>query len=355
MNKTRLDNLKKLMKQRKLDVVILTTSREQEGNANINYFTGFRGNGIFVMKKEPVLVVSAIEFEKAKKTKTKSILLTKITRKEVLKKAIENAKRIGIDKSSISLSQFEELRKITRKSKSKFYDVGKELVNLRAGKEKEEIGFVKKACAICDGIFLEIVNNFRFKMEKELANFIELKIMEKGLQKSFNPIVSSGKNSSDVHHNPSGKIEKGFLILDFGCKVNGYCSDMTRTLYVGKPSEKEKKMYGSLLEIQENTLNLATVGKKCSQLDKFAREKLGEKFSHNLGHGVGLEIHEQPNLSSISKDILGENMIITIEPGIYEEGKYGIRIEDTVLITKKGPLKLTKSPKKLICINCRDK
>jgi Xaa-Pro aminopeptidase len=109
-------------------------------------------------------------------------------------------------------------------------------------------------------------------------------------------------------------------------------------------------MYEDLQSIQSTSLALAQPGKNCSEIDKFAREMLGDRFLHNLGHGVGLEIHEMPNLTPTSKDILEENMIITIEPGIYKERKYGIRIEDTVLVTKKGPVRLTKSSKEFIVI-----
>jgi Xaa-Pro aminopeptidase len=343
------------MKEKRLDAVILTTFGDTTFNDNIKYYSGFSGVGIFILKKKPSLIVSAIELEKAKKTGLNAILITRATRANVLKKAIGTSKNIGIDKRTITLSQFEELKKAARNqkgnSKTKFFDISKDLLNIRAVKEKDEIKSVSAACKVCDDIFSRIIKNFNFKTEKELADFILDGIRRKGLEPSFNPIVSSGVNSSDVHHNPADKkIEKGFLILDFGCKVNGYCSDMTRTLYVGTPSEKEKKMYDELFDVQMKTLALVVVGKKCSSLDKYARDRLGERFLHNLGHGVGLEIHEQPNLTPFSKDVLEENMIITIEPGIYEEGKYGIRIEDTVLVTKRGSVRLTKSSKEMICV-----
>jgi Xaa-Pro dipeptidase len=352
MNKKRISNLAGLINSKKLDAMILTTSKDTAVNDNILYYTNFKGYGMLICKCKPLkltLGVNAIEFEKAKKTGTNAVLIQKTVREQTLKKIIGSSKRIGIDKSSILLSQYEELRKITRISKSKFVDVGKDLLDIRAVKELNEIESIKKACKICDDIFLKIIKNFKFKTEIELFDFIVKSIREKGAETSFNPIVSSGKNSSDVHHNPSGKIEPGFLILDFGAKVDGYCSDMTRTLFVGKPAPKEIAMYEKLLKVQESVLNKALIGKKCAMLDKIARNALGKNFIHNLGHGVGLEIHEHPGLTPFSKDILKENMIVTIEPGVYEEGKYGIRIEDTVLVTKNGPQRLTRSGKELIC------
>ncbi|MGV8163027.1 MAG: M24 family metallopeptidase [Candidatus Nanoarchaeia archaeon] len=350
MENKRMRSIKDLMSQKKLDSIVLTTNSVQEKNANMFYITNFEGVGILIFKKEPVLLVSSVEIEKAEKTGTKTILLKKENRKETITKALGNSKRIGVDKSTITLSQYEEIKKISGKNKSKFFDIGKELLDIRAVKEEQEIKNVKIACETCDEIFSLIINNFKFKTEEELAAFIEIEIKKRGLEKSFNPIVSSSKNASDIHHNPKGKITKGFLILDFGCKINNYCSDMTRTIYIGKPSSEEKKIYEDLLNIQNTALALAMPGKKCSEIDLFAREMLGARFSHNLGHGVGIEIHETPNLTSTSKDILKENTIITIEPGVYKEGKYGIRIEDTVLVTKKGPIRLTRSKKELIVI-----
>jgi len=338
------------MKDKKIDCIIFTTNTIQGQNPNILYLTGFKGTGTLIIKKEPMLLVSSIEFEKAKKTGFKTILLTKERRKEILYKILSNSKKIGIDKNSTSLLQFEELKNLTKKNKTKFVDIGKDILKIRSVKTIDEIKNIKAACDVCDKIFSSIIKNFKFKTEEELATFIEIEIKKTGLEKSFDPIVSSGKNSSDIHHNPEGKITNGFLILDFGCKVNGYCSDMTRTIYIGKSSIDERKMYEDLQSIQCTALALAQPGKNCSEIDKFAREMLGVRFLHNLGHGVGLEIHEIPNLTPTSKDVLQENMIITIEPGIYKERKYGIRIEDTVLVTKKGPVRLTKSSKEFIVI-----
>jgi Xaa-Pro aminopeptidase len=140
------------------------------------------------------------------------------------------------------------------------------------------------------------------------------------------------------------------LILDFGAKCDGYCSDMTRTLYVGKPTEKDKEIYKYVLDVQKTAVKMSVVGVCCCEIYSYALDMLGNEFCHNLGHGVGLEIHEAPNLGPGSEHILKEGMCITIEPGIYNEGKYGIRIEDTVLITKNGPKILTRSRKELIRI-----
>ncbi len=155
------------------------------------------------------------------------------------------------------------------------------------------------------------------------------------------------------HHEPMNiKIKKGFCVIDFGVKYKGYCSDITRTIYVGKPSKKEQQIYNTLLNIQKNTINQIIQNKKCPELYNFVNESLGKYkkyFTHGLGHGVGVEIHEMPNLTLNSRDKIKNNMIFTIEPGIYFPRKFGIRIEDTILF-KNRPIQLTKTSKDLIII-----
>lgn len=155
------------------------------------------------------------------------------------------------------------------------------------------------------------------------------------------------------HHEPKNeKIKKGFCVIDFGVKYKGYCSDITRTAYVGKPSQKEKEIYNMLLKIQKDAISQVKENKKCSELYNFVNESLGKckkYFTHGLGHGVGVEIHEMPNLTLNSKDRIKNNMVFTIEPGIYFPGKFGIRIEDTILF-KNNPISLTTTSKDLITI-----
>ena len=174
-----------------------------------------------------------------------------------------------------------------------------------------------------------------------------------GLELSFNPIVASGKNASMPHYAPAAKkIMKGFCVIDFGVKYKGYCSDITRTVYVGKPSKKEKEIFNMLLTIQKNAINKIKSSKKCSELYDFVNNSLGKyksNFTHGLGHGVGVEIHELPNLTLNSKDRIKNNMVFTIEPGIYFPKRFGIRIEDTVLFKNK-PIVLTKTSKDLLIV-----
>ncbi len=215
-----------------------------------------------------------------------------------------------------------------------------------------KIESIKKACSINDEIFSLLLKNIKsMKTEKDIDSFIRKEARKRKLKIAFPPVVASGKNAAEIHHKPNkAKLKNGFLVLDFGVKVKGCCSDMTRTLYLGKASQKEKQIYNKVLSIQKSAVKKAKPGTECFDIDCFVRKKLGslrELFAHSLGHGVGKKIHEKPNLSPKSCDALKKGDIITIEPGVYKKKGFGIRIEDTILAGKK-PKALTKSAKRLI-------
>ena len=226
-------------------------------------------------------------------------------------------------------------------------------------KTKEEIDNIKKACKETDTIFkniLKIKKEVFIKMtEVELRDFILLEIKKRGLKPSFPPIVTSGKNAgNDIHPQPTDKKLSGFVIIDLGVRVNGYCSDMTRTIFVGNPTIEQKKIYDLVLQSEVVGINGVKSGVYAYTIDESCRKELGryaKYFIHMTGHGVGKLIHENPRIYfKITKPILSENMIITVEPGVYIKNKLGIRIEDTILVTKKGSNILTKSQKELIII-----
>ncbi len=223
----------------------------------------------------------------------------------------------------------------------------------RGVKNKSEIEKHKKACVITDKIFSEVIKNFKFKTEIELRDFIELRMKFYKVTKSFPTIVGAGKNASEIHHKPADFKLSGFVVIDFGVVYKKQMSDMSRTIYVGKPSKKEMTMYKKVLKTEIDSIKNVRPGKSCRDIDLESRKMLGtdsKYFIHALGHGVGKRIHEYPRISPRGKNYFKENMIITIEPGVYKEGKFGIRIEDTVLVTKNGFEILTKSPKNLIVV-----
>ncbi len=263
--------------------------------------------------------------------------------------------RVGINKEQLSLSFFETLKKVY--PKAKFVDIAKDVAELRSVKTKTEIRYIQKACNRTDlalRSFKEEYTKSKFQTEQSIALFLERKLREKGSPIAFPTIVASSVNSSVPHHETSTKyLKRGFIQLDFGATYKNYCADMSRVLFFGKPTAQERKDFELLKHCQKTARNAAKIGMAFGALDKISRKQLGtraEYFVHSLGHGIGVEVHEAPKVGPGSKDIIKNNVVFTIEPGIYLPQKYGIRIEDTVVL-QKGKLKsLTKSNRELIIL-----
>jgi len=348
-----------ILEKKNADFAIFYSSDSIQINPNVFYFSGYKGFGALVIpaKKTPFLVVPDMEIEKAKNSMVKKVYSME-RRKffesiyKVIKKNKLRAKNIAIDKNSFSLNSYKSLKKQFKKIKSK--DISLDCTRLREIKTEKEIKLIKKSCNYADKIIQKVIKNFNdFKTESEASAFLDYETKKNGLELSFSPIVASGINGSMPHYEPSNiKIKKGFCVVDFGVKYKSYCSDITRTVYIGKPDKKEKGIYNLLLSIQKNTINQIKNNKKCSELYDSVNKSLGkykDNFLHGLGHGVGVEIHELPNLTLNSKDKIRNNMVFTIEPGIYFPKRFGIRIEDTVLFKNK-PIILTKTSKDLLII-----
>lgn len=231
---------------------------------------------------------------------------------------------------------------------------------LREIKDKDEIKTLKKAAEIVDKVFYRLIEEkLEGVTEKELANMIEYMIKNEfgadGV--SFEPIVASGPNGANPHHRPSDrKVQKeDVVIFDYGAKYLGYCSDITRTVVVGSPSEEVKKVYEIVKEAQEAAVQRVTEGILAGDVDAVARGVIskygyGEYFIHRTGHGLGIEVHEEPYISPGNTKLLKEGMVFTIEPGIYLHGKFGVRIEDDVVVLDKKGVRLTEAERELISI-----
>jgi len=226
-------------------------------------------------------------------------------------------------------------------------------------KTREEIEKIKKATKITDDAFSYILPFIKIgESEIFIKDTLEKYLIEKGDENlSFDTICVSGENGAKPHGVPSHKMLAfgDALTLDFGAMYDGYCSDMTRTVFIGKAEGEIKKLYDLVLEAQLKVLDSICAGKSCFDMDKIARDFFFEKgygkyFIHGLGHGLGKEVHEEPYLSPKGDKILEPNMVVTVEPGLYIEGLGGIRIEDTVLITENGCEILTKSEKGIIIL-----
>ncbi|MBI2613296.1 MAG: aminopeptidase P family protein [Candidatus Levybacteria bacterium] len=368
---TPLAKLKQEFAKKKLDAVLISSF------SNIVYLTNY--SGFSKEEREAYLFITRLA---AKRAKNQQYILTDGRYSQAIKKLVHNFKSIEI---SSKLSFEKALKQLIKKYRvkrmgfegnnltflehkklsSRFNDLNHfSLNNLRAIKNKEEVSKIEKACVLSDKTFDYILKKIKLGVsEKEIANEIEFFIKKQGGDISFKPIVAFGKNSAIPHHQTSNQrlASSGqFVLLDFGVKLNNYCSDMTRTIFFGKPTAEQKRMYQTVLESQKKaiqqfsnlTIKQLDKGIKASKIDKIAREHIISKgyktIPHSLGHGIGIDVHEAPRLSPKSKDILKVGMVFSIEPGIYIPNLGGVRIEDLVVLEKKGPRLLTHSPKNLI-------
>ena len=355
----KIKELNKVLEKKKANFALFYNSDSTRLNPNMLYFSGYKGLGALIVSKKqnPFLIVPEMEFEKAKKSTIKRVYSMEKKRffesiYKIVKKNKLKAKNVAIDKNNFTLNSYKHFKKQFKKIKTK--DISLDCFKLRETKTEKEISILKKSCNYADEIIQKAIKNFKdFKTESQVSAFLENEAKKIGLELSFPPIVASGSNGSMPHHEPSNiKIKNGFCVIDFGVKYKGYCSDITRTIYYGNPSKKEKEIYNFLLNIQKDTINQIKINKKCSELYDFVNKNLGKYsryFTHGLGHGVGVEIHEMPNLTLNSKDKIKNNMIFTVEPGIYFPKKFGIRIEDTVLFKNKT-IVLTKTSKDLLIV-----
>lgn len=353
----KLKEFQKWMKSQKMGLALFFNGDFNSTNANLTYFSGYVGLGVLaITQSKAFLVVPKMEYVSARKqAKVRVYCSKKRLLPEVMKYAKVRPKRVGIDKNKITLNFYLKLKKDLP---ARYLDVSPKCLELRASKTAEELMVMRKACKITDDIFHRVFMNFKkFKSEYEAAEFLKRQAEEYADGVSFPPIVASGGNGSSPHNIPAkGKFKKGFCVIDYGVKLNGYCSDVTRTIYIGTPTTREVELYHKVLSVQKKSIAQCVVGADFSKIDMFAREefgKLGPHFTHLIGHGLGRDVHENPNpKKTVRRPItkLVEGSVITIEPGLYYDGKLGIRIEDDVLITKTGPKVLTKVGKNLLVI-----
>lgn len=267
----------------------------------------------------------------------------------------DQIERLGFEAEDMLFATYHRLKE--KLNVREMVALGHEITKLRRIKTPKELEYIKKAEAIGDQVFTEILSFIKPGItELEVAARIEYLLKMNGASGcSFPAIVASGINSSMPHAVPTQKkIESGdFLTMDFGCVYEGYCSDMTRTIVVGKASEKQKEVYHTVLEAQLAALDFIKAGYKGKEIDKVARDIIYGAgfegcFGHGLGHSVGLHIHENPRLSMLEEEVILAGMTETVEPGIYIKGFGGVRIEDLVVVTEEGHENFTYSDKKLI-------
>lgn len=331
---------------------LLITKRE-----NIRYLTGFDGSRgmVLLTKKGNFLMADNRYAERAQKCVPKGWQFQLFDEKfqENFGKNWEG--KIGIE-DSVTLLGLKSYKKLF--PKAKFKPVNQFVEDLRRKKTEEEIKKIRIAQQGIDRVLIPFMRSEATLgvTEKALAFRLDLAIRDEGrFDLSFDPIVAFGANSSIPHHAPSEtKLKKGDnILIDCGAKFEGYHSDMTRNFVLGKASTEYQNKYEHLLNVQQKTLQKYQAGKTVKSVMNFCRKALGDDapyFTHGLGHGVGLEIHEIPSLSEKSKHKLEINDVVTCEPGIYYPGKFGIRIEDLLVIRKDEPEILSKTEKELITL-----
>lgn len=335
--------------------------------SNIAYLSNFTGSSGFMVltKTKKYLFTDFRYIERAKNTipqKIKIVDITKMWRnpkrlKENWQNILEKhkIKILGVEESNLTVEKYKKFKKISKKIA--FIDTSGKIENLREIKSKNEIELVTKSQRINEKVLLSIKKIIQSSRTPITESDLAWKIKELGHKYgaediSFEPIVAFGSNSAIPHHlSGNNKLKKGDLVLiDMGMKYKGYCSDMTRIVFTAKPTKEQKKIYNIVLTAQKTAIKNIKAGITGEKADKFSRDIIkkagyGKNYEHSGGHGLGLDIHEQPALNDKYKKTLKENSIITVEPGIYLHGKFGIRIEDMILITKNGCKTLTKSPK----------
>ncbi len=337
------DRRENLLKESGADCVVLVNI-EGSSRPSLIYYTGFTGTfaTLVISKIGEWLITDSRYTEQAAKQTKMSIVKYGASKNfyEFLRDFIKEKKcnLIGVEKERLSVKVFESIF-----NGFEIVEVDQIIRNQRMIKSKQEIEKIEKAIDIAQKAFLEMMNFIKAgRTEREVAAYLEYKMKSLGAEgPSFDTIIASGYRSAMPHGVASNKvIEEGDLIVvDFGCIYDGYVSDITRVVSVGEPTDEMRKVHSIVLNAQREAIENAKNGMRGDEIDNFARRYIeragyGDKFGHGLGHGIGLEVHEAPRVSKLSKDIIKKGMVFTIEPGIYLEGKFGVRIEDDIVMEK---------------------
>ena len=384
MLQTRLDKLRKILKEKNLDGFLISNFY------NLLYLTGFRtltdnereawglvtNKNVYLFTDARYMSFPRLpckgrresrEMDPPIKSEDDNVKYRLITPEKGLVNHIQDIikekkiKQLGFEGDDL---KFNELMNIKNNlPNTELVPLEKFVIKIREIKDEEEINNLKTACKIADQCLEEVVRMIRPGVtEKEIAFKIEFWLKEKGHGLSFYPIVAIDKNSAVPHYDTRNgnneKVKKNSIILiDYGAKFNDYHSDTTRMIFTGKPTQEMINTYQDLLNAQERTIKQLRSDNNPVSLDQFCRRQLSDvsqhlTYSHSTGHGVGLQIHEYPKISFTSVDVLLPGQVVTVEPGVYLDGKWGMRVEDTVLIKSEKEVEvLTKFSKKLLIIS----
>ncbi len=349
------NRIKKLQQRMKADNIntLLVTKRE-----NVRYLTGFSGSAgsVLVAAGRPCLITDfRYKLQAHRETESASILIQKTGFPAALGEAArrEEVDTLWFDESSLTIEALRKLRKQGLKLKGHRDLVGE----LRQRKDKSEMASIRKAIRRAEESFRELKRHVRpGAPERVLALTLELLMKEKGARKTaFDTIVASGPNGAMPHASVTDRrIKKGDLVtFDFGAEADGYFCDITRTLCVGRPTARQREIHSLVLKAQAAAIRGVRPGVSCKSVDDAARDTIkgaghGPHFGHGTGHGIGLMVHESPSVSPLSRDRVEQDMVFTVEPGVYIPGWGGVRIEDMVAVTENGARFLTTLPRDLL-------
>lgn len=305
------------------------------------YYTDYAStDGYVILQEDKITLVvdSRYVYEAQQVLKGKDIEVVEGGNLALFKERVEaiNAKVVGIDFALTSIKEYERLKGLL--PEVEFVDIGDEIAKDMIVKSDEELRRIRKACEIAQKSYYEILPLLKEGItEREIANELEYRFKKYGASgKSFDTIVAFGANSAVPHHETGEDTLKknSVVLIDFGCVYKGYCSDMTRTCFFGEPDEEFVSAYNAVLKAHNNALENIRQGMTGVEADALARDVLAKYgrakvFTHSLGHGIGTHIHELPNLSPRANNVIENGMVFSNEPGVYYDGKFGIRIEDS--------------------------
>jgi Xaa-Pro aminopeptidase len=353
VNGARADRLAERIAERELDSLLVTNL------VNVRYLSGFTGtNGLCVVGAQERLFLTDFRYVERAKIEVPDFERVR-GKQDLLGEAAERLKgRVGFEDQHMTVRQHKRLQELVGED-VELVAAGGLVEDLRAVKEEGELRAIREAADLADDMYEYLCSRGLVgRTEREVALDIEREMRERGAEDpSFPSIVASGAHGALPHADPRPEriAPNTLVIVDMGCRVDGYCSDCTRTFATGELSDQAREVYELVLGAQQEALAAVRAGAECRAVDDVARGRIaeagqGDNFGHGLGHGVGLEVHEAPRLAQTSDGTLATGNVVTVEPGVYLPGAFGVRIEDLVIVTDGGSEVLSHFPKSLITL-----
>jgi Xaa-Pro aminopeptidase len=347
---TRAERLAGLVAERELDMLFVSDL------TNVRYLTGFTGtNGACLIAETERLFFTDFRYTERAEQEVGPEWARPEAERELIPQIVGGMRgKVGFEDAKLSVRQLARIEAAAG-DEVDLVPAGDLVEQLRAVKEPEELEAIAAAAEFTDGIYRWAIDRgLAGKTEREVARACEARIRELGAEPSFPPIVATAANGALPHAEP-GEREIGsgeLVVFDMGAELDGYCSDCTRTYATGDPGDEAREVYELVLRAQKAALHAIRPGASAQAVDAVPREMIaeaghGDHFGHGTGHGVGLEVHEAPRLATTSEDDLAEGNVVTVEPGVYLPGRFGVRIEDLVVVTANGHRNLSGLPKEL--------